>query len=131
MKKCIVIVGMPGSGKTHYGNALSKENGYPFLDDITPSNKFQTLLEISNMNQNVILSDVSLCIPEIRDQAANILHSLGYEIEWIFFEKNAEKCVRNVERRADNRFVLPSIHVLERLYEIPEGVNARLIWDGD
>lgn len=132
--KIFMLVGMPGCGKTHYGNELLKK--YPnaiFFDDIgrkDTKSKNDLLHAINNKEPIIIVSDPHLCFVNVRKKSIIFLdqHAKDYEIKWIFFENDAEKCLKNVKYRNDGRKVEHMIQMLEKNYVIPEGVEPIIIW---
>jgi len=115
----IFICGLPGSGKTFLGNKLSKKLNIPFFDDASMS---WTLSKLREIKGDFILADVYLC----RERDREAVKSLG-KCRWIFFENNPEKCIKNVEYRADGRAVTGMIRKMSKIYIIPEGVKPRRI----
>ena len=112
MLKIIFLCGLPGSGKTTYGNELAKYNAR-FIDDISLIGRFNQLEEaIEFLVPTIIIADVFLCRAEEREKAVKTINRLcakyktkyktecktEYEVEWIFFENNPEKCLKNGRR---------------------------------
>ena len=64
-----------------------------------------------------------------RIHAIMTLSGSNYDIEWIFFENNPEKCLANVHRRDDGRKVEGLIRQLTKEYTIPIGATVREIYD--
>jgi hypothetical protein len=116
----IFLVGLPGSGKTFLGNKLSKKLNIPFFDDASMN---WTLSQLKEIKGDFILADVYLC----REKDREAIKSLG-KCRWIFFENNPEKCMKNVEYRADGRAVMGMIRTMSKIYTIPEGIKPRKIW---
>ena len=126
--KIIFLVGLPGSGKTYLGKQLESDTSL-FIDDISISNDGLTSL-INAINSNnyktIIVADVFLCKHFERILAFSFLRYINYsgDIEWIFFENDPEKCLKNVEKRADGRKVERLIMELSKKYTIP--VNSEV-----
>lgn len=125
--KVTLLVGLPGCGKTFLGSELAK-NGALFIDDISIQG-LSPLRQAMYGESDVVVADTFLCRENERKLAASWLKLFGCEIEWVFFENNPEKCLRNVEQRADGRKVEELIGVLTKEYKIPEGVVPRVIYD--
>jgi hypothetical protein len=120
------IVGLPGSGKTHYGIQLlkNKENCL-FLDDIDDRSEIPD----SGIYDEVVITDPNFCLPLIRNLANEILKYKGYtHINWIFFENDKEKALNNVVYRNDGRKVENLINLLHTKYSIPNDYKPLVIW---
>jgi predicted kinase len=120
--KITLLCGLPCCGKTTLGNELAK-NGTLFVDDIS----LKGLKSIKNNVSPLIVADVFLCREKERKAATKLLTEKGYEIEWIFFENNLEKCLQNMKTRADGRKVEGLIRLLNKEYTIPKGIISRKI----
>lgn len=123
--KFIMIVGLPGSGKTtfahnNYGNV---ENHIIFDDfSINPRK------HINDYNREkpstVVIPDPNLCGVSREVAERKIKEMFGIDdicFEWIYFENNPEQCKINAIERNDNRNVFVDIDSLSRRYVIPEG----------
>lgn len=131
MLKIIMIVGLPGSGKTTWGSSFVKENPNSFfIDDISivTKNAKEYLMAIKKENKpyvNLLIADVLFCQKEVRDKAYQVIREVfpESEIKPIFFENSIEKCHKNVEQRkklGDDRKVSELIVNLSKKYSIPE-----------
>ena len=127
--KIVFLVGLPGSGKTFLGNELSQSDGQ-FIDDISLPGQFDQLEKaIDFLVPKVFIADVFLCREVERTKAVSTIKRLGIkykaecEIEWLFFETAPEKCIKNVEKRADGRAVTGLIQTLTKEYTIPKEIN--------
>lgn len=124
--KITILVGLPASGKTTYGNTLSGV----FIDDISQNNAI-TILEdcIRNNYGSIIISDVNLCKDSVRKNCESWLNNNAkhFEQEWIYFTNNPEACLKNERQRkldGDLRKVSCLIKSLSKEYIIPEGVKV-------
>ena len=125
--KVFGIVGLPGSGKTHYAKTMSShlEGIVILIDDIE---RLEQLPE-KNTFDILIITDVQFCIKSIREKANDyIIKKYGIGIEFIFFENNPSACSPNVRFRNDGRKVEYLIHDMSKKYEIPKDVNPLKIW---
>lgn len=122
-KSIILIVGLPGSGKTHLANQLSNSNRV--FDDITS-------LDELPYNDNFVITDVNFCDNKILSMAIKKLNELypNHFIEVIYFENDSDKCRKNVIYRCsefnDCRNVEGTIRRFEKIYYPP--ANAEKIW---
>lgn len=118
------IIGLPGSGKTHLAKELQATSiiAPMMIDD-------PVLVDLTKLNNivDVIVTDPHLCNPRIRQNAIDTFAKRGYMIEFIFFENDAEKCIKNVAYRADGR-IISAEGMKSFFYEIPDGVKPLEIW---
>lgn len=131
--KIVMIVGLPGSGKTHLGDKMR----IPFFDDFSLIGKEDFLKAIGNFNiPKIAVADVFLCREKDRIAAEKWLKETfpDVELEWIFFENSPEKCYKNVERRikeGDGRKVQGLIKILSECYSIPDGVETIKVYENE
>lgn len=129
--KVLMIVGLPGAGKTTWGINFIKNNPYSlFVDDISvvTANAKEYLMAIKKENKpyvNLLIADVFFCQKEVRDKATQVIKEVfpESEVKLVFFENSIEKCNKNVEQRAqlgDDRKVSELIVNLSKKYSIPE-----------
>lgn len=117
--KIIIIVGLPGSGKTYLGKELSQ--GGDFIDDIS----IHGLKSLENVTKDLlVITDPYLCRQTDRTKAQIILSKKfpNCKIEWIYFENDVQKCINNVNKRfnnGDKRKVLGLIAILSKEYNPP------------
>jgi hypothetical protein len=122
---------LPASGKSYLGNQIEHEL---FIDDISVNGGLECLNGLDDYEEEIIISDVFLCLQKNREKATEIITKLYPKatIEWIFFENNPDKCFKNLEKRkksGDNRKVSNMISMMSKLYTIPDGIEAREIYD--
>lgn len=124
--KITVLVGLPGSGKSHMGRALSKERGCPFFDDCATEPEIweEVILCIKN-GRNCILADPGFCIDRIKKkffaQVAAVTDQA--EFEFIYFANEPDVCANNVFNRTDGRKVSKRFaYDLSKWYTVPEGI---------
>lgn len=136
IEKIILLVGLPGSGKTTIGNALVNDaspiGSTLFIDDISiitnNAKEYLHSLILENISQ-IIISDVYFSQEHVRDAASKTIQEVfpNTPIEYFFFENSVEKCLFNVEKRkelGDNRRVESLVKILSKQYRIPEGYIA-------
>lgn len=124
--KFILLVGLPGSGKTHFGN----ESGLPFFDDITQHGGQDTLLGISE--GSVVISDFGFLFEQTRKSAMDSLLKQFPDstFEWMVWENNPEACFENIKRRNDGRNLnIGTLKELSKLYTYPS-TEIRSVYDG-
>jgi predicted kinase len=96
MIQFLLIVGLPGSGKTFYSRQLE---GIVF-DDI---NDLSVLKE--DLQGKITIIDPHFCCADILARAKDILGKKypNCKIDVTYFENDLEACWANVQRRNDNR----------------------------
>jgi len=117
--KVIIIIGLPGSGKTTYAN-MNYDEEYVIFDDFVT--KFFNGLVIKNikLNNKVCLIDPRLCDIDIFNRYLNEL--LKYveldKIKIIAFENDKKTCLINIVKRNDKRNVSDTIINYSKIYSI-------------
>lgn len=112
MTKIHLIIGLPGSGKTHYAKTVLGH--LPLVDDINDLN------QLPDANEFVI-TDPNFCNWEILNQARRLLDEKydGSKFIEIYFENNPKKARANVKRRNDGRNVEGTIKRFAPIYNPP------------
>jgi hypothetical protein len=122
--KIILLVGLPGSGKTTYGRSL----GVPFFDDLTQNGGVESL---KFERDTIAISDFALIFESSRRLAEAILRrhaGEGVEIEYVVWENNPDACWQNIRRRDDGRVLHQgTLETLSRGYEYPKGVKLTFL----
>jgi predicted kinase len=104
MTKFILLVGLPGSGKSYFGN----NSGHPFLDDVTQTGELYRVVPTRLLSSGtIVLSDYGFIFPDVRHNAVAYLKGVNYEcqIQWLVWENDPEQCWRNIETRNDGRVI--------------------------
>jgi len=115
MARIILIIGLPGSGKTYLAKARYEHLGYELVDEP------KDLPDLSP-EKDYVICDPHLCDPRTRELCRNILKD--FEIEEIYFENDPQKCQNNINNREGGRKVtLKAFN-----YEIPKGIKPLKIW---
>lgn len=116
MAKLIMLIGIPGSGKTTYSKDLSNEyeaivvstdrvrQTYVGIDekDVFPT-VYKMCFEELNAGRNVIL-DATHITPKVRKRSFDALDTFGisYDKVAVYIDTPVEECVRRVELRNQN-----------------------------
>lgn len=125
-RRVILIVGLPGSGKTHLGRKLAIEKNSVLIDD--PSDwDYDVLRHVKNLEPVLVVTDPQLCITKARKTAEDRFMSLGYTVSWIFFDNDPAACLANAKRRPDKK-VNEDIKWFSKQYKIPKGVEVLPVW---
>lgn len=134
MSKLIIIVGLPGSGKSRLGNQIIEKIGGIFIDDVDKAGGLTKIIEASaQAPTNIVLSDPHLCTKENQVNARRFFESelQNYKAQWLFFENNPQKCIINIEHRmklGDAREVHKVVKLWSPQYYIPPDIPRLIIW---
>ena len=145
MQKIIVIIGLPGSGKTMYLKEHAQEFGQNALicDDYYKSAPGRTvefkgsayyadLREALKDGKNVVIADIVFCEEPFRREAEggikNLVAELGLkvDVDYRFFQNDPEACIANILNRARPERVASELKFIEEHrnnYRIPEGAT--------
>lgn len=129
MKTFKLLVGLPGSGKTHYGRGM----GLPFFDDVTQNGGLDWLLSFSILSPTldldeltVVLSDHGFIFPKVREKVVYFLksHYRNCKIEWLVWDNDPVTCWENIQRRNDGRVISKGALLADsRDYTYPSSPN--------
>jgi hypothetical protein len=116
----VVIVGLPGSGKTDLIKEFEAQ-GYQCFDDMNKNWQRSTLrmLRLISQQRAVACSDIMFCTRLYRQR---LERTLRVPIRWIFFENNPWQCAKNslyrhfFEKR--DRPLLEEIKMIRRLSRV-------------
>ena len=145
MATLVVLVGLPGSGKSHTLPELSRQYGTDRVFDSYQKNAvgdcahfpfsrhYAEVLERLRGGKNVVIADVRFCTRVYRQQAEKciVVHAPGTTIEWICFDNTPEQCKRNVKhsgRGVESR--TNRIDEFHQHYTYPERATRIPVWDG-
>lgn len=118
-KRAILIVGLPGSGKTFLGKRFESK-GFYLIDDP----KDLGFLRCSK--DKIVIADPHLCCERNRIRAVDKLKSLGYHVKVLYFENRPDKCKKLIKHRNDGRIVNGFVSFN---YVIPKGVRVISIYE--
>jgi len=117
MHENVVIVGLPGSGKSHLGARMAQEAGVPFFDDATgiPT------------APGFVLTHPDLCQTDALHRAVARMKATwpGVPVRVVFFANDVEACLRNAATRP-NKPVAGLVRALARVYAPPP--DALPVW---
>lgn len=137
MSKLIVVIGLPGSGKTHYLESLKNQkkiSGYyddyqkkAYGKDHDPrlSRHYGPLMSKLKTNKTFAISDILYC--RKKDLDALLLSVLAVlpetQIELHYFENEAKKVVTNIKARAREHYMEKELNFVKEnspKYVIPK-----------
>jgi len=118
--KIILIVGLPGSGKTHLAHKLAQENHYFIADD-------WKMCDIHLLPEcDIIITNPNLCKEEYFDKyVLELISRFDPEFEYIYFENDPEICrinaiSREIKLRGHSNSIEKSISRLAPDYTPPK-----------
>jgi hypothetical protein len=123
--KIILLIGLPGSGKSTYG----KDLGFLFLDDLMQNGGIAALREVDPTTETLIISDSGLIWPESRKTLERLIRQIilvTAPFEYVVWENDPVACYENIVLRNDGRII--SKHALlqmSKTYVYPEGASSR------
>jgi hypothetical protein len=134
----LMVVGLPGCGKTTYLEEL-RQDGWSAFDDFKAgavddssmfckSRSFAALLSSLREGGRCAVADIDFCRSAARTEAESVLRSMVSELQmgWHFFENDERTCEENIKRRnRDSREAdLGKLHEYSRVYSIPRGAEV-------
>jgi AAA domain len=140
----LILVGLPGCGKTTYIKEL-RSAGWADFDDFksnavndspafTNASRFEELVASLHAGRKCVVADIDFCRTDSREEASNVLSSLlpRLNIRWCFFEPDPSTCERNVRHRNRDSLNLDLAKLQEYspVYHVPEGAELRPVFGG-
>lgn len=117
-KQVILVIGLPGSGKTSY--CLENYPTYTIFDDFLMEWMTGNIQELINNGENVCLNDPRLCIKSTFKRIINQLYEMigKDDIHLVVFTNEPYYCAKNVAKRDDGRAVNHTIFGFSALYKL-------------
>jgi len=139
MAKLILIAGLPGSGKSTYGEKLKGEVGATcYVDDyhakangnrlgFENGREYRNLIAGLERGELWVASDIEWCRPEKRREVEAALRKAvpHVHIEWHFLATDEDTCRQRVQQRDRNSVddELSKIDELLQEYHVPRGAK--------
>lgn len=108
MASLTVVVGFPGSGKSHHVEVLRQQTNARIFGDFCArfldqeqrfaGSDFGAVVTALKKEESCIIDDVSLCNERLRLRFAQWLNETFPEIQvsWVYFEADSVKCLINI-----------------------------------
>jgi hypothetical protein len=131
--KLIVVMGLPGSGKTFYSKRLMK-SGLRCFDDfhadadgdsieVAASPDWPDLKESLKTGVDAVVGDIAFCEPSRRAALMEAVRAEvpSVQIEYLAFENNPARCLENLINVADSDHRIAKLSEWAPRYVLPEG----------
>ncbi|AEQ60465.1 hypothetical protein [Acanthamoeba polyphaga mimivirus] len=105
-RQLIIVIGLPGSGKTHLCREISSlDSSRQIVDDFIGSFYNGNITRLLSSECKLCINDPRLCLKNVFKRFIKIFEQhIGQDnIYLILFENNPEQCKFNVQNRNDNR----------------------------
>lgn len=116
--KLIVLIGLPGSGKTTLAKTEYLE--YELFDDFITEFYNGKLAYALKNNKNVCVADPRLCVTEVFLKYMPLLEkyvNYPYSLKIILFENNVETCLHNIKNRDKRKGIDYAINNYSKNYD--------------
>lgn len=144
-----VVVGLPGSGKSHVMEVLRTKAtgivsddffknaaiGSPIIREpsVTDSRIYSQLIKDLRNGKRCVISDIIFCDSLMRHQLECAIQGDAgpVVVKWEYFENDPRRCSENAMRRNRKKTLareLKLIEFLSRKYFVPKGVKARKVY---
>ncbi len=119
--KIILIIGLSGSGKTHYGRSLN----LPFIDDY---NQTHTNYDLTSFKDVLVIADPLLCSAEPTKAIDMLKNTFGdVRVELVLFKNQLDICLHNVQMRDDERLISDAFIIhLSKFYDLDKWLELNL-----
>jgi len=127
-KQVIIVIGLPGSGKTFFCQDICSAHGHKLFDDFLNNFYDGELLEALQLGNKVCINDPRLCQYPIFEKYMTIFSNyVGHDnIHVYLFENDPDQCTKNIIRSNDTRKGL--VHTITS-YSKHYTINNYSKWD--
>jgi len=109
----LLIVGLPGSGKTSWAIQNMCNKNYHLIDDPKSID-----LDIKPfLGSDLIVCDPHLCNKKTLNYCIDYFKSNNYDVKVLYFDNNKEQALINSKKR--NKKVVKFIDIMSRIYNPP------------
>jgi predicted kinase len=142
--KVTVVVGLPGSGKSHLVDRVRQScagvcvedyhaNAHNHSPEITASMHYPALIQALRSGNERVIADVAFTDTWRREELARVISAdvAGVTVAWVFFANDLDRCVANIQRRA-RQTSADEVQLARRLsprYFIPHGAAVVPVWE--
>lgn len=127
----IVVIGLPGSGKTTFCRYMEKEHGYIVFDDFISDYFSKSGLSGNLDKEKICVCDPRLCMKGMFDYYMGLIQRFinKDKIKLILFDNNPEQCLINIQLRNDKLSASNNVGTLSQHYCIEnyEGYNGIIL----
>ena len=98
VQKVILIVGLPGSGKTQLGNKLIEQiDDSVFFDSVTNNIEMEQISNACRKYNTVIMTSPYLCVDSARYRTSKFFKQINKKVRitWRFFDYKVSACIQN------------------------------------
>lgn len=98
VEKVILIVGMPGSGKTQLGNKMIEEiEDSVFFDSVTSNAEMEHISNACKTYKTVIMASTFMCVDGARYRVTKFFKKINKKVKitWKFFDYDVNRCIKN------------------------------------
>lgn len=143
MPTLTVVVGLPGSGKSHLLAAYPVANPAALVVDdyhaaprhdspaVEDGRAYPELVAALRAGRDALVADIAFTDHAARAEFARVLGAEpGVELEWVFFENDLPACLANIARRdrASRDAEEWAARAFAPGYAVPPGVTPRPVW---
>ena len=127
LRRAVLIVGLPGSGKTWLARNEYVAQGFTLVDD---PKTVSDVLQLLEDDVDVVLTDPNLVFENVREGAEKFFRSRFYQVEFVFFENAPAKAQRNLEtREKEERRGQVTVSYFSRNYSIPPDAKTVPVYE--